>query len=367
MASRFRRSRRESEPIPRAVRRALVAVTAVQKPITLADGGERRGRSIVFYLAHNFSMIAFANAVEPLRLANRILGRPYYRWRVASVDGASEKASNGMVIMTESALADERKRCAAEPPDFVFVCAGLGIEKVDTRPVHPWLRQLHAKGIGIGGVCTGSWVLAEAGLLDGRRCSIHWEMLPAFSERFPDAQVYADIYEISGNIYTCPGGTASLDLMLGLIEADHDETLVMRLCEQCLADRVRPASDRQRLPLRARLSVGNPKLLTIIELMEANVEEPLSLVEISRYVGLSRRQVERLFRQGVGMSPARYYLEIRLDRARHLLMQSTMPIVDVAVACGFVSASHFSKCFREVYGHSPLAARMERDKEDQYG
>lgn len=323
----------------------------------------RTSRSIVFFLTRNFSMIAFANAVEPLRLANRILGRPYYRWRIASQDGGGERASNGAVVEAETSLAEERRRCAAEAPDFVFVCAGLGIEKIDTRALWPWLRSLEQGGVGIGGLCTGSWVLAEAGLLDGKRCSIHWETLPAFAERFPEAQVYADIYEVADNIFTCPGGTAALDMMLGIIEADHDETLVMRLCEQCLADRVRPATDRQRLPLRARLTVNNSKLLTIIELMEANVEEPLSLVDISRYVGLSRRQVERLFRQGVGMSPARYYLEIRLDRARHLLMQSTMPIVDVAVACGFVSASHFSKCFREVYGQSPLAARMERDRE----
>lgn len=340
-----------------------LGIAKVSKPVRLTDAGQRTGRQFVFYLCPNFSMIAFANALEPLRLANRHLGRPFYRWRVTCANGDSEVASNGVTVKVDHALGEERRLSAMTRPDFVFVCAGLHVERFDTRAVRPWLRQLHSAGVAIGGLCTGSWVLAEAGLLDGERCSIHWETLPSFAERFPEASVYADLYEVSNNIYTCPGGTASLDLMLAIIQADHDETVVMRICEQCLADRVRASGDRQRLPLRARLGLNNAKLMSIIELMEANVEDPLTLVEIASFVGLSRRQVERLFRQGVGMSPARYYLQIRLERARHLLMQSSLPIVDVAVACGFVSASHFSKCFREEYGQSPLSARMERDRE----
>ena len=148
--------------------------------------------------------------------------------------------------------------------------------------------------------------------------------------------------------------------MLKLIGEDFDESLINRVCEQLLTDRVRSPSDRQRLPLRARLGVQNSKVLTIIELMEANLAEPLSLVQIAENVGLSRRQIERLFRQEMGRSPARYYLEIRLDRARHLLIQSSLPVVEVAVACGFVSASHFSKCYRELYARSPQQERADR-------
>lgn len=151
-----------------------------------------------------------------------------------------------------------------------------------------------------------------------------------------------------------------MDMMFQLIGEDFDDNLVNRVCEQMLTDRVRNPSDRQRLPLRARLGVQNSKVLTIIELMEANLSEPLSLVEIADAVGLSRRQIERLFRQEMGRSPARYYLELRLDRARHLLLQSTMPVVEVAVACGFVSASHFSKCYRELYARSPQQERTDR-------
>jgi transcriptional regulator GlxA family with amidase domain len=219
---------------------------------------------------------------------------------------------------------------------------------------------VHNRNISVGGLCTGAYLLAAAGLLSGKRCAIHWEDLPGFSERFPRADVYADLYEVDGNIYTCAGGTAALDMMLNLIGDDHDENLVNRVCEQALTDRVRSPHDRQRLPLRARLGVQNSKVLSIIELMEANLSEPLSLLEIADYAGLSRRQIERLFRQEMGRSPARYYLEIRLDRARHLLVQSSMPVVEVAVACGFVSASHFSKCYRELYGRSPQQERADR-------
>jgi transcriptional regulator GlxA family with amidase domain len=184
--------------------------------------------------------------------------------------------------------------------------------------------------------------------------------LPGFAESFPKANVFADLFEVDSNIYTCAGGTSSLDMMVKLIGDDHDENLVNRICEQTLTDRVRSPQDRQRLPLRARLGVLNAKVLTIIELMEGHLSEPLSLIDIADHAELSRRQIERLFRQEMGRSPARYYLEIRLDRARHLLIQSSLPVVEIAVACGFVSASHFSKCYREIYGKSPQQERFDR-------
>ena len=229
----------------------------------------------------------------------------------------------------------------------------MNVESHAQKSLHAWLREVHNRNISVGGLCTGAYVLAAAGLLSGKRCAIHWEDLPGFSEKFPLVDVYADLYESDGNIYTCAGGTAALDMMLNLIGQDHDDNLVNRVCEQALTDRVRSPHDRQRLPLRARLGVQNTKVLSIIELMESNLSEPLSLLEIADFAGLSRRQIERLFRQEMGRSPARYYLEIRLDRARHLLIQSSMPV-------GFVSASHFSKCYRELYGRSPQQERADR-------
>ena len=245
-------------------------------------------------------------------------------------------------------------------PSMVIVCSGINVE---TLPEQVGLR-LAARGIQSRRrhrrpvhrrACARRRRPAS-----NKRCAIHWENLPGFSEAFPKANVFADLFEVDQNIYTCAGGTAALDMMLKLIGDDFDDNLVNRVCEQVLTDRVRSPTDRQRLPLRARLGVQNAKVLSIIELMEANLSEPLSLIEIADHVGLSRRQIERLFRTEMGRSPARYYLEIRLDRARHLLIQSSMPVVEVAVACGFVSASHFSKCYRELYSRSPQQERVDR-------
>ena len=318
-------------------------------------------RSLVFFLIPDFTMVAFATALEPLRIANRMLGYDAYQWRLASYDGRPVNASNGVECAVNGSLDDERRKLAGpDRPSIVFVCSGINVEKYSNRSVFAWLHEEYNRGVGVGGLCTGAHVLAAAGLLSNRRCAIHWENLPGFSEAFPKANVFADLYEVDQNIYTCAGGTAALDMMLKLIGDDFDEALVNRVCEQVLTDRVRSPTDRQRLPLRARLGVQNAKVLSIIELMEANLSEPLSLIEIADHVGLSRRQIERLFRQEMGRSPARYYLEIRLDRARHLLIQSAMPVVDVAVACGFVSASHFSKCYRELYARSPQQERLDR-------
>ena len=318
-------------------------------------------RSIVFFLVPDFTLIAFSTAIEPLRLANRMLGYDAYRWRLASADGKPVKASCGVEITVDTSLEDERRKMSGpDRPSMVIVCAGINVERYHNRSAFAWLREEYNRGVAIGGLCTGAHVLAAAGLLSNKRCAIHWENLPGFSEAFPKANVFADLFEVDQNVYTCAGGTAALDMMLKLIGDDFDEMLVNRVCEQVLTDRVRSPTDRQRLPLRARLGVQNSKVLSIIELMEVNLSEPLSLIEIADNVGLSRRQIERLFQQEMGRSPARYYLEIRLDRARHLLIQSSLPVVEVAVACGFVSASHFSKCYRELYARSPQQERADR-------
>lgn len=318
-------------------------------------------RTLVFFLIPEFTLLPFAAAVETLRIANRMLGYKAYDWRLASADGQKVYSSSGIALDVDSSLSDERRNLSGEHrPNMVLICSGINVEDFNNRSVFAFLRETYNRGVAVGSLCTGAHILAQAGLLNGRRCAIHWENLPGFAEAFPQAEVYADLYEVDANLYTCAGGTASLDMMLNLIGQDFGETLVNRVCEQQLTDRVRNPQDRQRLPLRARLGVQNNKVLQIIELMESNLAEPLSLVEIAERVGLSRRQIERLFSQEMGRSPARYYLEIRLDRARHLLVQSSMPIVEVAVACGFVSASHFSKCYREIYHRSPQQERADR-------
>jgi len=303
-------------------------------------------------------MIAFSTAIEPLRLANRILGRPSYTWHLTSYDGEPVTASNGVTVSVDNNLKQERATLAgSQRPSMLLVCSGTNVEEHENKTLYAYLRENKNQGVIVCGLCTAAYLLASAGMLDNKRCAIHWENLPGFTERFPKVDVYADLYEMEDSVYTCAGGTASLDMMLSIIGNDHDQELVNQVCEQALTDRVRNPGDRQRLPLRARLGVQNSKVLSIIEYMEANISEPLPLVDIATYVGLSRRQIERLFQNHMGRSPARYYLEVRLDRARHLLMQSALPVVEVAIACGFISASHFSKCYRELYGKSPLQER----------
>ena len=316
-------------------------------------------RIIVFYLVPEFSMIAFSTAIEPLRLANRLQEKPSYSWHLSSHDGEPVTASNGVTVSVNKSLKEERANLQGmQRPSMLLVCSGTNVEEHENKTLFAYLRENKNRGVLVGGLCTGAYMLAAAGMLDNKRCAIHWENLPGFAERFPLIDVYADLYEMEDGVCTCAGGTASLDMMLGIIGEDHGQELVNQVCEQALTDRVRNPQDRQRLPLRARLGVQNAKVLSIIEYMEANISEPLPLVEIAEFVGLSRRQIERLFQNHMGRSPARYYLEVRLDRARHLLMQSSLPVVEVAIACGFISASHFSKCYRELYGRSPLQERV---------
>jgi transcriptional regulator GlxA family with amidase domain len=313
--------------------------------------------TILFLLIPDFSMIAFTSAIEPLRIANGLSVKRLYEWRLVSRDGGPVPASNGIAIQVDASLAEHEPGSTGVMPAIVL-CGGLGSERYQDREVFAWLRRWDRHGAQLGALCTGAHVLARAGLLDGYRCTIHWENLPGFMEAFPEIQVTSDLYEIDRSRFTCSGGTAALDLMLHRIALAHGDELATKVSEQCIVDRIRGPNDRQRMPLRVRLGVHHPKLIRAVELMEANIEEPLSQEMLARYIGLSRRQLERLFRRHLGRTPAQYYLEARLERARHLLYQTDMPIMSVACATGFVSASHFTTCYRQMFGKTPRAERV---------
>jgi AraC family transcriptional regulator, glycine betaine-responsive activator len=331
-------------------------VVAETKPSRRAEPLTRGPERFAFVLVPNFSMIAFASALEPLRIANRMADRELYSWQIVSRAGGPVRASNACLVMTDQSLADVAVGPGRDSP-IVILCSGLGAERIHDRELFAWLRRADRAGATIGAVCTGAHLLARAGLLNGHKCTIHWENLPGFVEEFPEIEVTADLFEVDHNRLTCSGGTAALDLMLHLIAARHGQELVSKISEQCLMDRIRQPHDHQRMPYRVRLGIHHAKLINAIEMMEANVEEPLDQEMLARYVGLSRRQLERLFRKHLGRTPAQYYLELRLERARHLLYQTTMPIMNVAFATGFVSASHFSTCYRQLYGKTPRAER----------
>lgn len=317
----------------------------------LGSQPRRLPQRIGFVLVPRFSMIAFTAAIEPLRLANRAAGKPLYEWRLLSVDGQPVVASNGIPVQAERAI-DQ-----AGELDAVAVCSGLDVQLVNDKRLTSWLRLMDRKGLDIGALCTGSHILARAGLLDGYHCTIHWENLAGFAEDFPELEVTPELFEIDRNRFTCAGGTAAIDMMLNVISLQHGYELAAKVADQFMHERIRDRHDQQRMSLPARLGVRHPKLLSIIEIMEKNLEEPLARGQLARHAGLSTRQLERLFRKYLNRSPARYYLELRLNRARLLLLQTNMSVIDVALACGFVSASHFSKCYRDFFGRTPRKER----------
>ncbi len=300
----------------------------------------------------NFSMMAFTSAVEPLRAANRLSSRDLYRWFVISKDGKPVTASNGIAVMPDCAVGDE------PGVKDVIVCAGIGAETYEDKQVFGWLRRLARQGCRIGSLSTATYILARTGLLDGYRCTVHWENLPGFTESFPQLEVTPELFELDRNRMTCSGGTAALDMMLALIALEHGRDLATRVAENFVHERIRDNHDQQRMALRTRLGISHPKLLKVIGLMENNLEEPLPRAELARQALLSTRQLERLFRKYLNRTPTRYYLELRLNRARSLLNQTAMSVLDVALACGFVSASHFSKCYREYFDRTPREERL---------
>ena len=306
---------------------------------------------VAFFLAQSFSFVAFSSAVEPLRLANRVSNNNLYEWKCFSADGEAVSASNGVSVNVNGSFED----CQNYP--IVIVCGGAEIHvQLDPKMVSR-LRHMSSHGATLGAICTGSRILAEAGLLDGYKCTIHWENLSGFGEEFPEIEATDDLFEIDRNRFTCAGGTAALDMMLHLIAIHFGHDTAALTADQLIHHRIRDGQERQRMALRTRLNVSHPKLLAVISYMEETLEEPVSCSELADSVNLSTRQLERLFRKYLHHAPTRYYLELRLSRARFLLLQTSLTVLDVALACGFVSASHFSKCYREFFDRTPSEER----------
>ena len=309
-------------------------------------------RHFVFLTLPNYSLIALSTALEALRMANRVSAQDAYRWTLASLDGRAVQASCGLSLSPSSAL--ER----IGPADIVFVCGGIHVERAVSSELLAALRRLAQQRVALGSLCTGGYALAKAGLLDKYRAVIHWENLSALREEFPRVSFSEQLFVIDRDRYTCSGGVAPLDLMFNIIKGDLGRDVAPMISEQFIVERIRSESDRQHVPLQARVGLFHENLIEAAALMQANIEEPLPLDEIAKLVGVSRRQIERLFKRYVGQVPTKYYLDMRLRRARELLLQTPMSVMEIAVACGFQSPPHFSKCYRSMFGHSPSAERM---------
>lgn len=314
----------------------------------------QRPHRFTFLLLDRFTMMPFAASLEPLRLANRAAGTTLYEWRLVGISGDIAKCSNGTRIALDGGLDSDT---TLSRDDVVIVCGGTEVSREASKPVLNWLRRQARGGATIGAICTGSWILAAAGLLDGRKATIHWENHDGFSEAFPDVDLFRSVFVDDGNRLTAAGGTSPIDLMLHLIARTHGDELAANVADQLLHTSIRTNQDSQRLSIPTRIGVRHPRLAAVIARMEENLEDPISPARLAADAGMSTRQLERLFRKYLNRSPKRYYMETRLGRARNLLMQTELSIIEVALASGFSSPSHFSKCYRAQYGSTPYRER----------
>ena len=315
------------------------------------DTAQKATQRFVFVLMQDFTLLSFASALDALRIANRMANKPLYEWLVIGEDGDTVNCSAGTSFKLDDDLIELKR------DDMVMLCGGMKIRENTTKRLLNWIRREARKGLAFAGLCTAAYPLAKAGLLDGKRATIHWENQDSFSEEFDEVDLTKSVFVVDGKRMTTAGGTSSIDLMLKLIADDHGEELANAVADQMIYSSIRTDQDTQRLSVPTRIGVRHPKLSQVIQMMESNIEEPISPSLLAKEVGMSTRQLERLFRRYLNRSPKRYYMELRLQKARNLLMQTDMSVINVALACGFASPSHFSKCYRSHYDTTPYRER----------
>ena len=304
-----------------------------------------------FFLMPGFSIISFAATIDPLRLANQLSGQTLYEWHFYGPADQTVTCSTGMRFQPTRRMND------TESIDRMLVVGGIGAQQESETYLNDWLQNLVRNGISLGATSTGSLLLAEAGVLEGKTCTVHWEERDQLTELYPDLNVSEELYEIDGNLMTCSGGLSGLDMILQLITIRHGESLAHQVAEHCIHPNIRPAHDKQRMKLQLRQHGSHPRLTQALELMREHIQPVLSCEQISDRVGLSTRQLERLFRQHLNSSPTNYYMSLRLDLARQQLKSTRLPIQTVAKKAGFTSTSYFSRCYKKQFGLTPREAR----------
>jgi AraC family transcriptional regulator, glycine betaine-responsive activator len=307
--------------------------------------------TVLFVLAPGFPLMAYASAVEPLRAANVLSGRSLYTWRHMTAGPGEARASNGVAFRPDFDMARE------PTPAAVLVCSGGNPATFSHPPTLARLRRFARRGAKIGGVSAGAFILAQAGLLDGYRCTIHWEHASAFAEAFPHLTLTRSLYEIDRDRLTSAGGIAALDMMHAMIRDDHGQALAAAVSDWFIQTSVRSSADRQRLSIRERYGVGNPKVARVLQRMEDETQRPAGRMQLAALAGVSVRQLERLFATHLSRSIDEQYKRVRLERARKLVAQTALPIVEIALICGFRTASHFSRSYKAAYGRAPQRER----------
>lgn len=307
-----------------------------------------------FVLMPDFSLTGFSCAVEALRMANSLAGQTLY-------DVVLIGTGSGGELVPSSCGVEVRVECRVDQVpmlDALFVCGPALLSRSGQEQLTLWLKRWSRSIRTLGGIGTGSYLLARAGLLDGYRATIHWLDMATLRDEFPRVQATGNLFETDRDRYTCGGGTASMDMMLFLIGREHGLGLASSLSEQFVCERIRPSDEAQRVPLKVRIGTQQPSLIEAVTLMEANIEEPLTTHELAEHLGISRRQLERLFKKYLQAVPSRYYLNLRLQQARKLLRESDQAVGEIALQTGFSSGAHFSTAYRNHFGMTPREERL---------
>ncbi len=315
---------------------------------------EKSTEHIVFFLLRDFSHIAFSCAIEPLRIANLEAGAELYSWSLASENGVEETCSNGTITRVDGSFEE------MQPRERLFIISGIHVEQHTTRTILDYVRATLSRGIRVGGICSAAYVLAKAGVLGGKQCAIHWEFHKMFAEMFPKVELKKTVFVPDETTPTASGGLAASDLMLHLITESHGSQLAVRVADQMVYNFVRSDEEIQGRTLHGQVGLHNRHLRTAIRLMDENQEYPLSSLEIAKKLGISTRQLERLFLKYVQCSPQQHYRMMRLESARNMLRLSDKPVYLIAIACGFESPSSFSKRYKATFGLSPNEERGTR-------
>ena len=317
------------------------------------NGATDPPRSFGFLLIPGFSLLAFTAAIEPLRAANQLSGKELYHWRVYSTGGQPVASKHNIEIVPDASIAQSAS------VDYLFVTAGEGAHEVKSATLNRWLHSAARRNTKMGAISSGPFILANAKLLDGYRCTIHWDDMPAFVEAFPRLDTSYSLFEIDRNRLTSSGGTASMDMVLALVSEHHGVDLASRVATFFQHDRMRTPQDQQQLAERLALIRKSPKLAVAIQSMAANVERPLKPSKIAASVQLSLRQLERLCQKYCACTPRQHYMKIRIQHARSLLLETDMSVIEIALATGFATQSHFTKCFRQHYHMAPQKFRAQ--------
>ena len=332
----------------------------IEKSISFKTKSEKKtltnisNNNFNFVLLNNFSLSDFSSTMEVLRLANKITGEKIFSWKLLSVHNLEVKSSNGLIIKTDCLLEDVKRN------ENIVICSGENVKKESSKELIAWIRRHYRKGINIIGMYTSTQIMAMAGLLKDKKCTIHWESRENFLEEFPDYNLSSSVYSVDGNCFTSAGGTASLDLFLYIIAKIHSNDLSNLVADKMNHSSVRTDKDDQRLSFPKRIGIRHPKLSSVLEIMENSIEEPVSPSFLAKKVGMSTRQLERLFRRYLNLSPKKYFMELRLKKSKNLLTQTNMSIINVAMSCGFSSPSHFSKCYRNHFNITPYKEREQK-------